>query len=189
MRNAVIIAATLAVLVVAGAAYLEGGSGGSTGVAEAGGANGNALLRDVNGSPVGTAKITEEDGQVLVRVNAHDLAPGYHGFHIHSVGVCEAPFTSAGGHFNPTGAGHPGHAGDMPMLLINADGTGEARFKTDRFSLSDLFDADGSAIIVHAGVDNYANIPTRYAPGGPDGTTLGTGDAGSRAACAVVAGG
>jgi Cu-Zn family superoxide dismutase len=71
-------------------------------------------------------------------------------------------------------------------LLVNADGTGTATFVTDRYAIVDLFDADGSAFIVHALADNYANIPTRYAPSGPDATTLGTGDAGGRLACGVI---
>jgi superoxide dismutase, Cu-Zn family len=55
---------------------------------------------------------------------------------------------------------------------------------TDRFSIADLRDADGSAVMVHSGADNFANIPARY--GGPDQETLSTGDAGSRLACGVV---
>jgi Cu-Zn family superoxide dismutase len=70
-------------------------------------------------------------------------------------------------------------------LFVSADGTGEARFKTDRFAVADLIDADGSALIVHAAPDNYANIPTRYVAV-PDATTLATGDAGGRVACGVV---
>ena len=55
-----------------------------------------------------------------------------------------------------------------------------------RSALGDLFDADGSAFILHANADNYANIPTdRYDPD-PDATTLATGDAGSRIACGVI---
>jgi Cu-Zn family superoxide dismutase len=151
-----------------------------------------ALLRNSAGGPVGVAKLTEEKGKVLVRVTVHDLAPGFHGLHVHAVGSCLAPsFLSAGGHFNPSGDVHGDHAGDLPILLVNADGTGEARFKTDRFKVSELFDADGSAVIVHASADNYANIPTRYHShaentAGPDSATLATGDSGSRVACGVV---
>jgi Cu-Zn family superoxide dismutase len=74
----------------------------------------------------------------------------------------------------------------MPTLLVNADGTGDASFLTDRYTLNDLFDADGSAVIIHANPDNFANIPTdRYDPD-PDTTTLGTGDAGPRLACGAI---
>ena len=57
-------------------------------------------------------------------------------------------------------------------------------FETDRFTVDQLFDADGSAIIVHANADNYANIPAVY--GAPNATTLSTGDAGARFACGLI---
>jgi Cu-Zn family superoxide dismutase len=149
------------------------------------------LLRNANGQPVGTVRLNQEDGAVLVRAVVHDLTPGFHGFHVHTVGVCVPPFTSAGGHYNPGGTGHGAHAGDMSSLLVMADGTGELRFKTDRFTVAALFDADGSAVIVHANADNFANIPTRYystteGTYGPDSATLATGDSGTRVACGVV---
>jgi Cu-Zn family superoxide dismutase len=99
---------------------------------------------------------------------------------------------SAGGHYNPTGAGHGDHAGDFPSLLVTEDGSARLQFVTDRFSIRDLFDADGSALMVHTGRDNFANIPNRYRSpasppeGGPDPETLETGDAGARAACGVI---
>jgi superoxide dismutase, Cu-Zn family len=149
------------------------------------------LLRGADGQPVGTVRLDQEDGAVLVRAGVHDLTPGFHGFHVHAVGVCAPPFTSAGGHHNPGGMTHAGHAGDMPSLLVMADGTGELRFKTDRFTVAALFDADGSAVIIHANADNFANIPTRYHSHtedvfGPDSATLATGDSGTRVACGVV---
>lgn len=154
--------------------------------ARADGVGARVNLHNAAGQPVGVAKLTQEaDGSVLVRVQVHDLPPGFHGFHVHAAGLCTPPFTSAGGHFNPAGLTHRDHAGDMPVLLVNADGTGEARFKTDRFAVADLFDVDGSALIIHADPDNYANIPTRYVAA-PDATTLATGDAGGRVACGVV---
>jgi superoxide dismutase, Cu-Zn family len=128
-------------------------------------------------------------GKVTVTGAVWRLAPGFHGFHVHAVGECVAPFTSAGGHFNPTGDDHGDPAGDLPSMLVNADGTGELHFATDRFSLGKLFDADGSALMVHAGRDDYANIPNRYTSGGvpgPNAETLASGDAGSRAACGVM---
>jgi Cu-Zn family superoxide dismutase len=113
------------------------------------------------------------------------MPPGFHGFHIHTTGRCEPPdFTSAGGHLNPTGADHGDHAGDLPSLLVNEDGRGLLAAVTDRFSLAELRDDDGSAVMVHSGRDNFANIPARY--GGPDAETRSTGDAGSRLACGVV---
>jgi superoxide dismutase, Cu-Zn family len=150
-----------------------------------------AALTDASGQKVGMAVFKESHGRVDVKATVWRGAPGFHGFHVHAVGECVPPFTSAGGHFNPAGVPHGDHAGDMPSLLVNEDGTGELQFETDRFSISDLFDSDGSAVIVHAGRDNFANIPTRYHSHatdtfGPDTETLATGDAGARAACGVI---
>jgi Cu-Zn family superoxide dismutase len=146
-----------------------------------------ATLRDAGGSQIGVVKLTQDGDSVEVKVAVDNgVAPGFHGFHVHAAGVCAAPFTSAMGHYNPKGATHRDHAGDLPVLLIDGDGEAEARFSTDRFALGDLFDADGSAFILHANADNYANIPTdRYDPD-PDSMTLGTGDAGGRIACGVI---
>jgi superoxide dismutase, Cu-Zn family len=151
-----------------------------------------AVLRTGAGKAVGTVTLTRVGGKVLVAAAVRGLAPGFHGFHIHTVGSCVAPaFTSAGAHFNPKSVGHGQHAADLPALLVNADGTGESRVKTDRFAIADLFDADRSAVIVHANADNLANIPNRYHSHtedklGPDSATLATGDAGDRTACGVL---
>jgi Cu-Zn family superoxide dismutase len=149
-----------------------------------------AKLRDASGKVIGDVKFKQERDGVDVRVKVKGLTPGFHGFHIHTIGSCVAPdFVSAGGHFNPHGQNHGAHAGDMPVLLIDADGNGEVRLANGQFRVADLFDADGSAMIIHAAPDNYANIPTRYsttAGAGPDATTLGTGDSGGRVACGAI---
>jgi superoxide dismutase, Cu-Zn family len=150
-----------------------------------------ATIHDATGQRVGVAFFRERQGEVAVTGAVRGLAPGFHGFHVHAVGVCVPPFASAGGHFNPTGVYHGDHAGDLPSMLVNEDGTGELHFTTDRFTLDGLFDADGSALMVHVGRDNYANIPNRYQQDdsgvyGPDADTLATGDAGARAACGVI---
>jgi Cu-Zn family superoxide dismutase len=151
-------------------------------------------LVDASGASAGIVRLSEKGSSVTVRAEVEGLTPGFHGFHVHSIGECVAPFTSAGGHYNPTGTGHGSHAGDMPSLLVLDDGTASLQFATDRFTVAELFDADGTAIIVHALPDNFANIPTRYQSTtegtfGPDSATLATGDAGGRAACGVVAAG
>jgi superoxide dismutase, Cu-Zn family len=147
----------------------------------------SATLRNAAGETIGRVRMRERrrDGEVRVVVRVHDLAPGFHGFHIHTTGRCDAPaFTTAGGHLNPAGATHNAHAGDLPSLLVKADGTAKLAAATDRFSIADLRDADGSAVMVHSGPDNFANIPPRY--GTPDQETLNTGDSGMRVACGVV---
>lgn len=146
----------------------------------------DATLYNTAGNQVGKVRLTQErNGNVAIQVHVHDLPPGFHGFHVHAVGECNPPFTSAGGHFDLDAHTHKDHSGDFPVLLVNADGTANAKFNTDRFAVADLFDASGSAIILHAKADNYANIPTRYVAA-PDATTLATGDAGDRIACGVI---
>jgi Cu-Zn family superoxide dismutase len=178
---------TIGTVLLAGA-LVAGGTIAAMLPASAEGPEARATLRDPSGAALGTVRLaTESGGKVSVRLAAGGLSPGFHGFHIHGIGICDGgtAFASAGGHLNPGGASHPAHAGDQPVLLVNADGTTVARFETDRYSIADLFDANGSAFIVHALPDNYANV-ARY--GTPDATTLATGDAGARVACGAITG-
>lgn len=148
-----------------------------------------ATLIDATGETVGKVRFERRGKSRALRVSVvvRTLSPGFHGFHVHAVGRCEGPgFLTAGPHLSANGVTHPDHAGDMPPLLVTRGGKAEARFVTDRFSIADLRDVDGSAVMVHALPDNHANIPEeRYEPD-PDATTLATGDAGARAACGRV---
>jgi superoxide dismutase, Cu-Zn family len=157
------------------------------------GVGATAALKNTSGAEVGEVTFSQDSsGMVTIAVRAHDLPAGFHGFHVHTAGACDPggdkPFSSAGGHFSEvTDATHSHHTGDMPSLLVNQDGTAEMSFTTDEYKIADLLDSDGSAVIVHADPDNYANIPSRYSPP-PDETTLNTGDAGARIACGVIEG-
>jgi len=195
--TAVVVAGAVGSVAVAGAVALI-----VPGSAQADGASVSALLKNAAGQSVGTASLSQVRASVDVNVLVHGLTPGFHGFHVHTAGVCEpgdsgsADFISAGGHFHRGGAApHPNHAGDFPVLLVNADRKGELRFTTSAFTIADLLrNAAGTALIIHADPDNYANIPTRYsylsADGlrvpGPDATTLLNGDSGARVACGVL---
>lgn len=153
----------------------------------------NVVLKTSDGRPVANASIDFSDGYATVTVETTGggiLAPGSHGMHIHSVGKCEADFTSAGGHLQV--AGHTGHpsSGDLTPLNVRGDGTGKVVATTDAFTEAALKGPEGSALIIHQGPDNFANIPPRYTHDGtpgPDAETLATGDAGGRVACAVLA--
>ncbi len=151
-----------------------------------------AVLQNANGDEVGHATFAQDEGRVEVQVEVHDLQPGFHGFHVHTIGNCTPPtFSSAGGHLGSlSGQTHPHHAGDLPVLLVNEDGTGEATVVTDRFTIADLTQPGGTALIVHALPDNFGNIPVRYNVtfnvNNPDSTTLKTGDSGARIACGVI---
>lgn len=151
----------------------------------AGTVHASARLVDADGDPVGWARFVEDaTGTVHVNVKVEGMSPGLHGIHLHAIGRCIGPaFTSAGGHHNPLGAQHGlanplgAHAGDLPNLEVNIEGRGRLDATTDRASLSlgprSVFDTDGSAIVIHAGVDDQQTDPT--------------GNSGARVACGVIA--
>lgn len=145
-----------------------------------------AELRDPSGESVGSAVLREEDGQVRLVVQASGLTPGRHGVHVHAVGRCESPgFQSAGGHFNPLDKQHGlesaagPHAGDLPSLEADARGRAEYVAVTPRLTLgpgpTSIFDADGSALVIHAAEDDQRTDPT--------------GNSGNRVLCGVIVAG
>lgn len=143
-----------------------------------------AELIKPDGSRIGMATLTEDASGLAVDVSANGLMPGgVHGLHIHTVGRCDAPdFTSAGGHWNPTGMKHGTqsgagpHMGDMPNLTVGADGTGRLSFSVRGATLQTgdqpLLDADGAAIILHSAGDDYRTDPA--------------GNSGARIACGII---
>lgn len=161
-----------------------------------------AELTNVEDDELGQVEFYETDGGTEIVVDAKNLEEGFYGFHIHEIGECEtdsqAPddpeetgdFLSAGGHIaGEDDADHPGHAGDLPMLLVNEDGTAQMSVVTNRLDVSELVGQDGAAVMIHAAADNYANVPDRYLEGEePDEDTLSTGDAGDRLGCGVIEG-
>jgi Cu-Zn family superoxide dismutase len=141
-----------------------------------------ARLLDASGKSVGAVEIRDTPNGVIVRARFTGLPPGDHAFHVHAVGKCEPPFESAGPHFNPKDHKHGfaveggWHAGDLPNVTVGADGSAVVEVLATGLSVSSgeskLLDADGSALIVHEGVDDYTSQPS--------------GDAGKRIACGVV---
>jgi Cu-Zn family superoxide dismutase len=142
-----------------------------------------ADLRNASGASVGTASLTQVGNVVRIVLDAKGLTPGLHGVHIHAVGKCDPPdFNSAGPHFNPTSKQHGAlnpqgsHAGDLPNLNVGADGNGRLETASEQISLAtgatSLWDADGSALVVHAAPDDFKTDPT--------------GNSGARVACGVI---
>lgn len=133
--------------------------------------------------------VEEKNGEsvsVAIRIMVKGMPPGMHGVHVHAVGKCEGDFTSAGGHFDPGPAGnvepdanHPFHMGDLPNLNVPVTGGFPYDARTTRVTLSDgplsLFDADGSAIVLHADLDKGVTGPPRSGVSG-----------GARVACGVI---
>ena len=142
-----------------------------------------AALKDANGKEIGAITMTQTGAGLLINLTVSGLPAGEHAMHIHAVGLCEAPFTTAGGHFNPGDKKHGmlapdgQHAGDMPNLHVPASGeisveVLNAAITLDKGKPNSVFDTDGSAVVIHAGKDDYKTDPT--------------GDAGGRSACGVI---
>lgn len=128
-----------------------------------------AAHADIKGDGItGSVDLVEHDQgtgkMVEITLTASGLKPGLHGVHLHAVGKCEPDFAAAGGHFDPGPAGntdpdanHPFHMGDIPNLEVGANGRGTLKAMTTRVTLSDgplsIFDADGTAIIIHGNPD------------------------------------
>jgi Cu-Zn family superoxide dismutase len=172
---------------VGAAALMTGGMTAVHVSAAQGGEEAVAAMINQDGVQIGTVSFAWEGDYVRVRADLENVPPGFHGFHIHTNGVCNPSdgFTSAGGHLNPSGETHADHAGDMPSLYVMWDGTGSLRSLLDRVFISQLVEDGGRAVIIHADPDNFANIPARYGVV-PDQATLDTGDAGGRIACGVI---
>ena len=142
-----------------------------------------ATVKGADGAAIGSVDLTQVSVGVLIKLNVKGLPAGEHAFHVHAVGKCEPPFTTAGGHFNPdnhkhgmmAAEGH--HAGDMPNLIVPASGEVAVEVVNTSVTLAkdkpnSLFKPDGTAFVIHAGADDYKTDPT--------------GNAGGRIACAVV---
>ena len=136
-------------------------------------------LVDGSGKSIGSVVAWQTAGGVSFRINATGLPHGIHGLHVHSVGTCAPPdFTSAGGHWNPSdrkhGMNNPAgpHAGDLPNVDVAANGVLSATVTLPGATMANLLDADGAALVLHAGPDDYKTDPS--------------GNSGARIACAVL---
>ena len=150
------------------------------------GATGQAVLINASGANIGRVDLRQGPTGLVIKVEASGLKPGWHGIHIHATAACEAPFTSSGAHINhgepkqPHGLLNPAGPddGDLPNVFAGADGKVNAEVFTTRARISTegpgqwLWDADGSAIIIHANPDDHTSQPI--------------GGAGDRVACAAL---
>ena len=144
----------------------------------AGGAHATATLRTASGVEAGRATVRDVAGGIRVTLDARALPAGTHGAHLHTTGRCDAPdFASAGPHWNPDARQHGSmnpngpHAGDMPNLIVGTDGRGTLGVTLPGRTVAALLDADGGALVVHAGADDLMTDPS--------------GNSGGRIACGV----
>ena len=142
-----------------------------------------ATMNSASGSSVtGTAKFTQT-GEMTVRMSleVQGLTPGEHALHLHENGDCSAAdASSAGGHWNPTGAAHGKrgegefHAGDVINIIADADGNVSWSQEINGWTIggSDSTNILNRGIIIHDKLDDF--------------TTQPTGAAGGRVACGVI---
>jgi len=139
-----------------------------------------ADIKNVQGESIGEAILSNDGGDVLLDLTVSTISSGSHGFHIHTIGSCEAPdFKSAGGHWNPTKAEHGienpngSHAGDLPNLDVDKSGNASlVQYSIGKLAsgaADTLMDEDGGAIVIHADADDLSSDPA--------------GNAGPRIAC------
>lgn len=165
-------------------------------------------LRAADGTPVGHARfaVGRYRTHVAVRLDTEGRAAlnAFHGLHVHAnndpangTGCVADPaaapatwFVSADGHLSAPGQTHSSHLGDLPSVLVNQDGKAELRFTTGRLTRGQLA---GRALVLHAGPDNFGNVPTgtapdQYRPNSPAATTAtaNTGNSGARIACGTL---
>ena len=177
-----------AVIIVVGASALLIARSGEAPQPEVG-LTAEAALESPDGDSMGTVTFRQAASGVLIMADVKRLAPGGHAFIIHEVGACTPDFGAAGDHFNPAdtehGLIHPawrrgeasgGHGGDLPNIYAASDGSARADFFTVGIALDtnqqhSVFDADGSAIIVHEHPDSYGEEES---------------DTGRRVACGVI---
>ena len=176
----------LVIVLVVGIALVVARSGGED--ERTPGLTAEAALVSPSGDAVGMVTFLQTASGVLVIAEVNGLAPGGHAFIIHEVGACTPDFGAAGDHFDPTDAEHGfihsgwtrgesgGHGGDLPNIYAASDGSARADFFTvgvtlDKGPRHSLFDADGSAIIVHERPDAYGEYES---------------DTGARLACGVI---
>jgi Cu-Zn family superoxide dismutase len=129
------------------------------------------------------ATTSQVGDSIRVRVEAMGMSAGAYGAHVHAVGRCDAPdFTSAGPHWNPAGRQHGKnnpqgmHHGDLPNLTVGTDGRGSFEVTIPGARIAGgshpLLDADGAAVVIHAGPDDYRTDPS--------------GNSGARIACGIL---
>ena len=140
-------------------------------------------LKDAKGNSVGMAMISPaKGGGVSIDLDVKNLPPGEHALHFHSVPKCEAPFTSAGGHFNPANKKHGmqnsegAHAGDMMNFTVDAKGIAKTTVTNKNVTMgaepNSMYANGGTALVIHAAADDMKTDPD--------------GSAGARIVCGAI---
>ena len=139
----------------------------------------NTITAQGTGAEIGTISFRDSRQGLVVEPKLTGLPPGPHGFHIHQNPNCgpgpgannqPAPGMAAGGHYDPRGANkHRGphtddsHLGDLPILVVDANGAATLPVVAKRLKVSDLA---GRSVMIHAGGDNFDDTPAPLGGGG-----------------------
>ncbi|MFD4837047.1 superoxide dismutase [Cu-Zn] SodC [Achromobacter sp. NPDC058515] len=136
------------------------------------------LTADGVGKSAGSIALKDTKGGLQITPDLKGLPPGEHGFHVHEKGSCEpgmvngqmAPGGAAGGHLDPKGTkahkgptATDGHQGDLPLIVVAADGTAKQAVVAPHLKLADV---KQHALMVHVGGDNYSDKPQPLGGGG-----------------------
>lgn len=138
------------------------------------------------GEGIGVVTITETEYGLVFTPRLEKLSPGLHGFHVHQNPSCRwagkdgktVPGLAAGGHYDPAETGMhdtpfgEGHLGDLPALYVDENGMATSPVLAPR--LKKLEDVKGRSLMIHAGGDNYSDMPAKLGGGG------------ARMACGVI---
>ena len=136
----------------------------------------NAVSAQGIGEKIGTVTFQDSAAGLIITTNLSGLPEGQRGFHIHENGSCSpaekdgkmGAALAAGSHLNTNqSANHgtplSGHLGDLPALKVAANGTANVRLIAPRLKVADI---TGRAIMIHAGGDNYSDLPKALGGGG-----------------------
>ena len=145
-----------------------------------------AITASGTGADLGTVTFEDSKWGLMVKPDLSGLAPGVHGFHIHMKPACGpaendgkmAAGFAAGGHLDPASTkkhlgpyDNDGHVGDLPPLVVNAEGKATLPVLAPRLTVKDV---QGHSIMIHDGGDNYSDQPKPLGGGG------------ARIACGVI---
>lgn len=137
----------------------------------------NQVTPEGVGEAVGTVTVRQTKTGIELAVDLAKLSPGEHGFHLHEHGSCgpadkegkKTAAQSAGGHWDPDatkahkGPGGGGHKGDLPKLVVAANGKVKAKLPVPGLTVVDVA---GKSLMIHAGGDNYSDAPKPLGGGG-----------------------
>ncbi|HEX7005789.1 MAG TPA: superoxide dismutase family protein [Alphaproteobacteria bacterium] len=132
------------------------------------------IMHKIDGKGIGPeiGRITVRDSPqgMVLEADLRDLPPGEHGFHFHETADCRPSIVDgkplaagrSGDHFDPDRTGKHlgptgnGHRGDLPLLVVDSDGSVEGPVTAPRLKVSQVRDL---ALVIHAESDNFSDVP------------------------------